>query len=196
MRALYSLAALVVTTLLSSVAHTEQKTFYSRQTDPFWSVTGANDTSTGQADCFAEADRKDGSTIQIHRSLVTGELWAVIHGIEWDIQSKNGTLRWNFYGPGSKGDLIAGTDFHYEVSDKNTVLVLNITPNAFSEAFWNSTFFAIIMPGNLSNLRFDFESKGNTMLSALAECIKKNEKTFKDTRQPLEKIPDSIKEQL
>ncbi len=196
MRALYSLAALVVTALLSSVAYAEQKTFYSKQTDPFWSVTGANDTSTGQADCFAEADRKDGSTIQIHRSLVTGELWAVIHGIEWDIQSKDGTLRWNFYGPGSKGDLIAGTDFHYEVSDKNTVLVLNITPNAFSEAFWNSTFFAIIMPGNLSNLRFDFESKGNKMLSALAECIKKNEKTFKDTRQPLEKIPDSIKEQL
>lgn len=34
------------------------------------------------------------------------------------------------------------------------------------------------------------------MLSALAEFIKKNEKTFKDTRPPLEKMPDSVKEQL
>jgi hypothetical protein len=34
------------------------------------------------------------------------------------------------------------------------------------------------------------------MLAALAECIKQNEKKYKNFKPSLEKVPDSVKEQL
>lgn len=197
MKILLALAAALLCVLCTNVVNAEEQHFYFKKTDAFWSVYGANETTTGQATCFGEAGRKDGSIIQIHRSLVDGELWVVVHGTEWEIQSQGGgTLRWNFYAPGSKGDLIAGADLHYEVKDKNTIQLLQIKPNAFSDALWNSKYFVLVMPGNLPNLLIGFETRGSTMLSALAECIKQNEKKFKDPRPPLEKIPDAIKEQL
>lgn len=196
MKSFPAAATVMLAVLCANVVHAEEQQFYFKKTDKFWSVYGATETNTGQATCFGEAGKKDGSIIQIHRSLVDGELWAVVHGVEWDIQAQDGTLHWNFYGPGNKDDLIAGADLHYVVKDKNTIQLLQIKPNAFSDALWNSRYFVLVMPGNLANLYISFESKGGTMLTALAECIKKNEKTFKDTRPPLERIPDSIKEQL
>ena len=55
---------------------------------------------------------------------------------------------------------------------------------------------ALVMPGDVPNMSVSFESKGSSMLSALAECVKQNEKKFKNFKPSLEKVPDAVKEQL
>lgn len=52
------------------------------------------------------------------------------------------------------------------------------------------------MPGNLQNLSVSFERKGSSMLDALAECVAKNDKKYKDFKPRLEKIPDAGKEKI
>ncbi|RTL51773.1 MAG: hypothetical protein EKK40_09655 [Bradyrhizobiaceae bacterium] len=189
-------AVLVLSFICNGIAHAEEVGFYYKETDGFWTVRGGANTSTGQATCFGEASRNDGSSVEIHRSLVDGEMWAYIHDTAWEIQSpEKGILHWNFFGTNHRG-LIDGADFEYEVKDKNTILVLQIKPKPFSEKLWNSRYFVVVMPGNLQNLSISFETQGSTMLAALAECIKQNEKTYKDFKPSLEKVPDAVKEQL
>jgi hypothetical protein len=104
-------------------------------------------------------------------------------------------LRWNFFSA-SKDALIDGANFDYVIKDKNTILILEIMPKRFSEVMWNARYFTLVMPGNLQNLSLSFESKGSSMLTALAECIKQNEAKYRDFKPSLEKVPDSVKEQL
>ncbi len=173
----------------------EELTFYQKETDSWWSVFGGADAETGQATCYGRANKKDGSSIQIHRSLVDGEVWAIIHNTAWEIDGQDrGKLRWNFFG--GKGALVDGADFEYVVKDKNTVLILQIIAKHFSEAIWNARYFTLVMPGNLQNLSVSFESKGSSMLAALAECVKQNETKYKNFKPSLEKVPDAVKEQL
>jgi hypothetical protein len=169
--------------------------FYQKETDNWWSVFGGADAETGQATCYGRANKKDGSSIQIHRSLVDGEVWAIVHNTAWDIAGQDrGQLRWNFYG--NKSALVDGADFEYIVKDKNTILILQIESKHFSEALWNTRYFTLVMPGNLQNLSVSFESRGSTVLASLAECIKQNEARYKNFKPPLENVPDTVKEQL
>lgn len=111
----------------------EDITFYEKETDKFWAVFGTADTETGQATCYGRANKKDGSFIQIHRSLVDGELWAIIRNTAWEIETEGrGVLRWNFYRSG-KDAFIDGTEFTYEIRNKNTILILEIAPKRFTE---------------------------------------------------------------
>jgi hypothetical protein len=48
----------------------------------------------------------------------------------------------------------------------------------------------------LQNLSFSFERKGSSMLDALAECIAKNEKRYKNFKPSLEKIPRAVKDMI
>jgi hypothetical protein len=190
---------LIIALLLSSFCigylKAEETTFYQKETDNFWSVFGGADAETGQATCYGRANKKDGSFIQIHRSLVDGEVWAIVHNTAWEIEGQDrGKLRWNYFG--GKGALVDGSDFEYVVKDKNTILILQIIPKNFSEAIWNARYFTLVMPGNLQNLSVSFEIKGSSMLAALAECVKQNETKYKGFKPSLEKIPDSVKEQL
>ena len=170
-------------------AFAEQITFYEKETDKFWTVFGGADTETGQATCYGSASKKDGSFIQIHRSLVDGEVWAIIRNNAWEIENESSSvLRWNFYRSG-KDAFIDGTDFTYQVRNKNTILILQIAPKRFSEVLWSTRYFTLVMPGNLQNLSVSFERKGSTMLDALAECVAANEKKYKDFKPSLEKIP-------
>lgn len=149
--------------------------------------------NTGQATCWGRANKKDGSFIEIHRSLVDGEVWAFVHDTEWEIHGRDrGSLRWNFF----RNGLIAGADFDYVLKDKNTIVIEQIEPKNFSRALWNSRYFTLVMPGNLPNLSVSFESKGGSMLTALAECVKQNEANYKNFKPSLEKVPDEVKERL
>jgi hypothetical protein len=191
---------LIIALLLSvfCVGHltAEELSFYKKETDNWWTVFGGADTETGQATCWGRANKKDGSFLEIHRSLVDGELWAFVHNTEWEIQGPDqGSLRWNFFS-GRKDGLIAGANFDYVLKDKNTILILQIEPKQFSEALWNARYFTLVMPGKVSNLSLSFESKGGSMLTSLAECVKQNEKKYKNFKPSLEKIPDAVKEQL
>ncbi len=85
---------------------------------------------------------------------------------------------------------------NYILKDKNTILILQIEPKKFSEALWNARYFTLVMPGNVSNLSLSFESKGGSMLTSLAECVKQNETRYKNFKPSLEKVPDAVKEQL
>jgi hypothetical protein len=174
----------------------EDVVFYQKETDRFWSVFGEADTETGQVTCYGRANKKDGSFIQIHRSLVDGEVWAIIRNTAWEIDGDGrGTLRWNFYSA-NKDSFIDGTEFTYEIRNKNTILILQITPKRFLEVLWNTRYFTLVMPGNLQNLSVSFERKGSSMLDALAECVAKNEKRYKNFKPTLEKIPDAIKDKI
>jgi hypothetical protein len=191
---------LIIAILLSAVCvgdlSAEEATFYHKDTDRWWSVTGGAETDTGQATCYGQASKKDGSFVQIHRSLVDGEVWAFVHNTAWEFDTRDGgALRWNFFSA-SKDALIDGANFDYVVKDKNTILILQIMPKRFSEVMWNARYFTLVMPGNLQNLSLSFESKGSSMLTALAECVKQNEQKYKDFKPSLEKVPDSVKEQL
>jgi hypothetical protein len=191
---------LIIVLLLSAFCagnlNAEEITFYQKETDNWWSVMGGADTDTGQATCYGRAIKKDGSFIQIHRSLVDGELWAFVRNTAWEIDTQDrGVLRWNFFGRG-KDALIDGTEFEYVVKNKNTILILQIKVERFSEVMWNARYFTLVMPGNLQNLSLSFESRGSSMLTALAECVKQNEAKYKDFKSSLEKVPDSVKEQL
>lgn len=174
----------------------EDVVFHQKETDKFWSVFGEADTETGQVTCYGRANKKDGSFIQIHRSLVDGELWAIIRNTAWEIEGEGrGVLRWNFFRSG-KDAFIDGTEFAYEIRNKNTILVLQITPKRFTEVIWNTRYFTLVMPGNLQNLSVSFEHKGSSMLDALAECVAKNETKYKDFKPSLEKIPDVVKDRI
>lgn len=190
------IAALLLAIFQTGTLSAEEATFYQKETDNFWTVFGSADNETGQVTCYGRANKKDGSFIQIHRSLVNGELWAIVHGTEWEIKgSDQGSLRWNFYS-GAKNGLIAGANFDYVLRDKNTLLILQIEPNKFSEALWNSKYFTLVMPGDVPNFSVSFETKGGTMLTGLAECIKQNAAKYKNYEPSLEKVPDAVKEQL
>ena len=174
----------------------EDVVFYQKEPDKFWSVFGEADTETGQVTCYGRANKRDGSFIQIHRSLVDGELWAIIRNTAWEIETEGrGVLRWNFYSA-NKDAFIDGTEFTYEIRNKNTILILQIAPKRFSEVLWNTRYFTLVMPGNLQNLSISFERKGSSMLDALAECVAKNEKTYKNFKPALEKIPDAVKDKI
>ncbi len=191
---------LIIALLLSFVciapANAESINFYKKETDKFWSVYGDADTETGQATCYGSVSKKDGSWIQIHRSLVDGELWAIARHTAWEIDGDGrGTLRWNFYSA-NKDSYIDGTEFSYDIRNKNTILILQIAPKRFSEVLWNTRYFTLVMPGNLQNLSVSFERKGSSMLDALAECVAKNEKTYRNFKPALEKIPDAVKDKI
>ena len=190
-----TIIVLVLLTLCSPVC-AESINFYKKETDKFWSVYGDADTETGQATCYGSANKKDGSWIQIHRSLVDGELWAIIRNTAWEIDGEGrAILRWNFYSA-NKDAFIDGTEFTYEVKNKNTILILQITSNRFSEVIWNTRYFTLVMPGNLQNLSVSFERKGSSMLDALAECVAKNEKKYKDFKSSMERVPDTVKDKI
>jgi hypothetical protein len=190
------LIALLISMLCLRHLNAEEITFYHNETDSWWSVFGAADADTGQATCYGRANKKDGSFIQIHRSLVDGEVWAIIHNTAWEIEGQDrGQLRWNFFN-GRKDGLIAGANFDYVLKDKNTILILQIEPKQFSEALWNARYFTLVMPGNVANLSLSFESKGGSMLTSLAECVHQNEKKYKNFKPSLEKVPDAVKDQL
>jgi len=179
-----------------SPSRAESINFYKKETDKFWSVYGDADTETGQVTCYGSANKKDGSWIQIHRSLVDGELWAIMRNTAWEIEGEGrGTLRWNFYSA-NKDAFIDGTEFTYEIRNKNTILILQITPKRFSEVLWNTRYFTLVMPGNLQNLSVSFERRGSSMLDALAECVAKNEKKYKNFKPTLERIPDAVKDKI
>lgn len=89
---------LIIAMLLSfaciASVRAEDVAFYKKGTDKFWTVFGEADTETGQVTCYGRANKKDGSFIQIHRSLVDGELWAIIRNTTWEIEGEGrGTLR-------------------------------------------------------------------------------------------------------
>jgi hypothetical protein len=191
---------LIIALLLSFVciapASAESINFYKKETDKFWSVYGDADTETGQATCYGSVSKKDGSWIQIHRSLVDGQLWAIVRHTAWEIKGEGrGTLRWNFYSS-NKDAFIDGTEFTYDIRNKNTILILQIAPKRFSEVLWNTRYFTLVMPGNLQNLSVSFERKGSSMLEAIADCVAKNEKTYKNFKPSLEKIPEAVKEKI
>jgi hypothetical protein len=188
------LFVLLLSTLIVP-AHAEPVDFFHRETDKFWSVSGGAGSETGQATCYGSATKKDGSFVEIHRSLVDGEVWAIIHDTAWEIQNEErGTLRWNFFG--RYDALIDGSDLQFVVKDKNTVLILRITPQPLSEVIWNTRYFTLVMPGNLHNLSVSFETRGSSMLNALAECINQNKAKYEDFKPAQEKVPDSVKKQL
>lgn len=101
----------------------------------------------------------------------------------------------NFFS-GAKNGLIAGANFDYVRRDKNTLLISQIEPTKFSEALWNTRYFTLVMPGDVPNLSVGFETKGSSMLTALADCVKQNATNYKDFKPSLEKVPDAVKEQL
>ena len=188
--------ALVLSAVFSHSVRAEKVTFHQKETDSWWSVYGEADTETGQATCYGSANKKDGSFIQIHRSLVDGELWAIIRNTAWEIGTEGRReLRWNFYRSG-KDAFIDGTEFTYEIKNKNTILILQIKSKRFTEVLWNTRYFTLVMPGSLQNLSVSFERKGSYMLEAIAECVAKNEKTYKNFKPVLEKIPDAVKDKI
>ena len=197
-----SIAALLLLVLLAGRAGAEEVNFYGKDTDKWWSVTGGANPETGQATCYAMANKKDGSFVQIHRSLVDGELWAIVHDTSWEISGEEtGTLRWNFFG--NRQSLVSGGNLKFLVKDKNTILILQIESKTFTNAMWNSRYFTLVMPGDVANLSMSFENKGAPTLAAMAECIKANEKKFKgkgagggDGKPAIEKVPDSVKDQI
>ena len=188
--------ALLLSAVFSHSVRAEKVTFYQKETDAWWWVYGEADTETGQATCYGSANKKDGSFIQIHRSLVDGELWTIIRNTAWELETEGrGELRWNFFRSG-KDAFIDGTEFTYEIKNKNTILILQIKSKRFTEILWNTRYFTLIMPGNLQNLSVSFERKGSSMLDALAECVAKNEKAYKNFKPALEKIPDAVKDKI
>jgi len=174
----------------------EEMFFYEKETDKFWTVYGGANTETGQATCYGGASKKDGSFIQIHRSLVNGELWAIISNTAWETDnSGRGVARWNFFRDG-KDAFVDGTDFTYEIKNKNTILILDINSKRFSEVLWKTRYFTLVMPGNLQNMSVSFELRGSSMLDALSECVTLNEKKYKNFKPASEKIPDAVRDRI
>jgi hypothetical protein len=197
-----SIAALLLLSLVAGRAEAEEVTFFEKSTDKFWSVTGAQKTDTGQATCYAWARKKDGSFVQIHRSLVDGELWILIRDNSWQMSGDDkGTLRWNFYS--GRESVISGGDFRFQVQSKNTIVIPDVAAKQFTAAMWNARYFTLVMPGDVPNTSIGFESKGAATLVAMADCIKRNEKRFKgkapkdnEIKPLLKTIPDDVKGQI
>jgi hypothetical protein len=76
--------------------------------------------------------------------------------------------------------LVAGAQFDRVKGQERDLDTANRI-KAISEALRNARHFTLVMPGNIQNLLFGFESKGSSMLSVLSDCIKQN---GKNTRTP------------
>ena len=83
------IALLFMTAFISPIS-AKDVVFFQKETDKFWAVFGEAETETGQVTCYGRANKKDGSFIQIHRSLVDGEVWAIIRNTAWEIKLKAG----------------------------------------------------------------------------------------------------------
>ena len=161
--------------------HAEATKFYSKSADKYWSVIGV--VRPGQVTCAGFINKKDGSFIELDRSLVDGEVWSIIHNTAWEMDPQGGsTLRWNFFRPNNS--LIDGADLKYRVKDKNTILVLAITEKWFFDAISNSSYFTLVMPGNLQNFTIPFENKGSSVIALLRECVQQNEANYKNAAPP------------
>jgi|GEM_PF-2590225 len=173
----FAIAALFSTFWVGS-ARADVTRFYSKGADKYWSVIGV--AKPGQVICSGSVDKKDGSFIEINRSLVNGEVWTIIHNTAWEMdpQGGDGTLRWNFFR--ANASLVDGADLKYRVKDKNTILILAIMEKWFFDATSKSSYFTLVMPGNLQNLTLSFESKGSSVIALLRECIQQNEANYKN----------------
>ena len=156
--------------------HAKDVIFYEQHPDKFWVVKGVARDS-GQATCYGEANMKDGSYVEIHRSLVDGELWGAVHNILWEMNpTGGGTLRLNFY----SGNNVNGGDFRYQVRDKNTILILALDEKSFAEVSRGASHFTLVMPDNLKNITFSFERTGGPLLAAITECVEQNAKNYQN----------------
>lgn len=157
-------------------ARADSTPFYSKGTDKFWSVTGI--ATDNQATCLASSTMTDGSVVEIHRSLVDGELWIYVKDVLWNMNPQgSGTLRWNFYNGGA---VSGGADFKFNVRSKNSLELLQIEEKGFLDTMRNATSFTLVMPENLQNISFSFEKSGGTAVAAMQECISKNESKYRN----------------
>lgn len=157
-------------------AQADSTTFYNKGTDKFWAVSGT--ATDNQATCFASSQMTDGSIIEIHRSLIDGELWIYVKDVLWNMNPQgSGTLRWNNYDASNK--VIGGADFKFNAQSKNSLEILQIEEKGFLNTIQNTKYFTLVMPDNLQNITFSFESTGSSAVAAMRECITKNESKYR-----------------
>lgn len=170
--------------------------FYKKDADKYWDVFGDGDKERGQVTCYADTRSRDGSVVQIHRSLSDGEVWMFVKNTDWEIPAEagiSGTAHVNYYN--ANGRLIDGGDFEYLVKDKNTILILQIKGKKLADNLWNTKRMAFVMPGNLSNFAVGFE-KPREVLRGISECVAQNETKYKGYKGESEKAPPEVKDKI
>ena len=160
-----------------AVAQAQNTTFYDKQADTYWRVIGIARGSE-QATCFIESSMTDGSYVQIHRALTDGEVWVVVHNVLWNIDPRQtGKLRWNVFIGGKS----VHSDFDYSADGANSILILKILEKGFFDALRDSDKFTIEMPDNIKSISFGFKNKGAPVFGILADCVSRNEATYRKT---------------
>jgi hypothetical protein len=179
----------LVSVLLTGTAYADEQSFFERTTEKSWSVFGGVNPDTAQATCYADTRWKDGSVLQIHRSLVDGEFWIFLKNTDWQIMDPLGPrptkIRINFYN-GKR--VVEGGDMSYSLTAKNTLFIPNIETKRFVEALAKSNYINFIMPGTTSNIGVSI-ADSRAMITGLYDCIKSAGNKFKGMK-PEGAVPD------
>lgn len=147
------------------------KTFYKRDLQRGWNVTGRFPTDVRNGSCVAELDYadQDGSYAQIVKDLSDQEIFIGVHNTDWQITDAptTGPIQLNSYN--SRKQIIRSGKLTATATDKNTVLIRHLESAEIVDVLNNASRITLIMPGNLMNTDIILVPG---ILDGLLECIK------------------------
>jgi hypothetical protein len=150
--------------------------FFEQTVSENWLVKGIYYPNKDRNDaCFARREYKDGSTIEIQKDLIDGELAIWSKSMSWNSGSEKGNtykMRVNMYA--ASGRFIDGAEWTYFLQTKNAFRIGGIPEKSFLAAFFHADKMALVPDGDLPNLSIYFDNKAKQIVKTLAECVKKS----------------------
>lgn len=147
--------------------------FYSNEIG-YWYIYGNSGNADQNPACVIEMNWQDGSTFQLIKDLKDGEVYIWFQNMEWNISDEidqNYDMRINF--TGNDGSVV-GAMFSYYLANKNTIVLRNIEPESFVDAFVAKNEMQMIMPGTIENAYVGLDNSTKA-IEMLIECIDTNE---------------------
>lgn len=168
-----TLIGIAAVCFMSTVA-IAQSVFFQTQ-NRGWEILGIPQRDQLNPICRGDRNYNDGSQFSLIKDLADEELYILLINNSWNITDKPGqyNARINFH----SGNRITGANMTYELLNKNTIRVRNITPDRFLPDFMNYSKMVIIMPGTIQNAEIDLNGSTD-LIAIMSECIK----TFKSGR--------------
>lgn len=160
---------LIATTVcLFSTVALAQSAFFSTQ-NKGWEVVGYPQRNELHPVCRGERNYNDGSQFALIKDLADEELYIVLMNATWNISDAPGnyTARINFY----SGNRVTGSHIQYELLNKNTIRIRNITAEKFLPDFMGFSRMVILMPGTIQNAEINLNGSTD-LIAIMSDCIR------------------------
>jgi len=175
-------ATLACTTLLSTPAAIAD--FYNKQVGN-WLVFGFDGTSDKNRACVMEYQWQDGSTFQLIKDLVDGEVYIWFKNHQWNIGDAPGDYEgMTVIMQGSRGT-VQSWNATYNLINKNTITIRNLQNNPdFIQAFAYLAQMNFVMPGDIENAVIPLTGT-SAAINAASNCIDVSNRPTKKQGSPI-----------